>query len=201
MDLVAAVAQQENAMKAPGLTRTRRTFFAPIWVALLSAVILTLLLLAAVRVSLYLFSTTTTVVLVRHAEKAPPEYGPDPVLSAEGQERALRLARLLGEADVAAVYASDTRRAQLTASPLAARLGVTVTTRSGSDVEGLLDDIGEHHQGERVVVIGHSNTVPALVEELTRGRVDVTMTDEQYDDVYVVTVTRFGPASVLRLQY
>jgi broad specificity phosphatase PhoE len=201
MDLVAAVAQQENAMKAPGLTRTRRTFFAPIWVALLSAVILTLLLLAAVRVSLYLFSTTTTVVLVRHAEKAPPESGPDPVLSAEGQERALRLARLLGEADVAAVYASDTRRAQLTASPLAARLGVTVTTRSGSDVEGLLDDIGEHHQGERVVVIGHSNTVPALVEELTRGRVDVTMTDEQYDDVYVVTVTRFGPASVLRLQY
>jgi len=188
-------------MKAPGLTRTRRTFFAPIWVALLSAVILTLLLLAAVRVSLYLFSTTTTVVLVRHAEKAPPESGPDPVLSAEGQERALRLARLLGEADVAAVYASDTRRAQLTASPLAARLGVTVTTRSGSDVEGLLDDIGEHHQGERVVVIGHSNTVPALVEELTRGRVDVTMTDEQYDDVYVVTVTRFGPASVLRLQY
>ena len=140
-------------MKAPGLTRTRRTFFAPIWVALLSAVILTLLLLAAVRVSLYLFSTTTTVVLVRHAEKAPPESGPDPVLSAEGQERALRLARLLGEADVAAVYASDTRRAQLTASPLAARLGVTVTTRPGSDIEGLLDDIGEHHQGERVVVI------------------------------------------------
>ena len=111
------------------------------------------------------------------------------------------MARLLGEADVAAVYASDTRRAQLTASPLAARLGVTVTTRPGSDIEGLLDDIGEHHQGERVVVIGHSNTVPALVEELTRGRVDVTMTDEQYDDVYVVTVTRFGPASVLRLQY
>jgi broad specificity phosphatase PhoE len=111
-----------------------------------------------VRVSLYLFSTTTTVVLVRHAEKAPPESGPDPVLSAEGQERALRLARLLGEADVAAVYASDTRRAQLTASPLAARLGVTVTTRAGNDVEGLLDDIGEHHQGERVVVIGHSNT-------------------------------------------
>ena len=136
-------------MKAPGLTRTRRTFFAPIWVALLAAVILTLLLLAAVRVSLYLFSTTTTVVLVRHAEKAPPESGPDPVLSAEGQERALRLARLLGEADVAAVYASDTRRAQLTASPLAARLGVTVTTRAGNDVEH-----GDTFAA-LVIVIGH----------------------------------------------
>jgi broad specificity phosphatase PhoE len=188
-------------MKAPGLTRTRRTFFAPIWVALLAAVILTVLLLAAVRVSLYLFSTTTTVVLVRHAEKSPPESGPDPVLSAEGQERALRLARLLGEADVAAVYASDTRRAQLTASPLAARLGVTVTTRPGNDVGGLLDDIGEYHQGERVVVIGHSNTVPALVEQLTRGRAEVTMSDDEFDAVYVVTVTRFGPASVLRLRY
>ena len=188
-------------MKAPGITRTRRTFFAPIWVALASAVILTLLLLVAVRVSLYLFSTSTTVVLVRHAEKAPPESGSDPVLSTEGQERALRLARLLGEADVAAVYASDTRRAQLTAAPLAARLGVTVTTRAGADIEGLLEDIGEHHQGERVVVVGHSNTVPALVEELTRGRAEVTMADDEYDAVYVVTVTRFGPASVLRLRY
>jgi 2,3-bisphosphoglycerate-dependent phosphoglycerate mutase len=188
-------------MKAPGMTRTRRTFFAPIWVALLSAVVLTVLLLVAVRVSLYLFSTSTTVVLVRHAEKATPESGSDPVLSAEGQERALRLARLLGESDVAAVYASDTRRAQLTAAPLAARLGVSVTTRAGADIEGVLQDIGEHHQGERVVVVGHSNTVPALIEELTRGRAEVTLAEDEYDAVYVVTVTRFGPPSVLRLRY
>jgi broad specificity phosphatase PhoE len=198
---MARVAETGVAVKAPGLTRTRRIFFAPIWVALLSAVILTLLLFAAVRVSFYLFSTTTTVVLVRHAEQTPAESDSDPVLSAEGQERALRLARLLGEADVATVYASDTRRAQLTASPLAARLGVAVTTRAGKDVEGLLDDIGKHHQGERVVVIGHSNTVPALIELLTRGRTKVTMSHDEFDAVYLVTVTRFGPASVLRLKY
>ena len=125
----------------------------------------------------------------------------DPVLSEAGQQRALRLATMLGSEKIDAIYVSDTRRSQLTAAPLAARLGVPVTVRSGQDIEGLLADIGERHVGGRVVVVGHSNTVPVIIDKLTRGSSAVSLADEEYDALFVVTVTRFGPPALVTLRY
>jgi len=108
---------------------------------------------------------------------------------------------MLGSQEIDAIYVSDTRRSQLTAAPLAARLGVPVTIRGGKDVDGLLADIGERHVGGRVVVVGHSNTVPAIIDKLTRGATEISLADEEYDALFVVTVTRFGPPAVVTLRY
>lgn len=187
-------------MKAPKVTTGRRLFLAPLWLAAAAVVITSLVLFFVVRFSIDALGQTTSVIVLRHAEKAS-SVDEDPVLSEAGQQRALRLAQLLGSQKIDAIYVSDTRRAQLTAAPLAARLGVPLSIRSGKDIDGLLADIGARHVGGRVVVVGHSNTVPVLIAKLTRGAASVSVAEDEYDGLFVVTVTRFGPPAILTLRY
>lgn len=80
----------------------------------------------------------TTFLLVRHAEHAL-QGGmlagrmPGVQLSARGREQAAALARWLGRWDIAAVQASPQHRAQATARPVAAELGLGVETVAALD--------------------------------------------------------------------
>ncbi len=152
--------------------------------------------------------TTTTVILVRHAEKAAPgdpefvDADPiDPPLSAAGRERAEALARTLGEAGVAAVYASEYARTQQTVAPLAAAIGRQVTIHPAADTPGLVARIGDRHAGETIVVAGHSNSVPAIIAALGAGSVDPIEDEWEYDNLYVVVVEAPGKARVSTLKY
>lgn len=176
-------------------------FLAPLWVGALVAILGTVVVYGVVRVSLALFAETTTVIVLRHAERVTDPAESDPVLTAAGQERSLRLAQRLGSQPLSAIYVSDTRRTQLTAAPLAARLGRIPIVWPGRDVEGVLADIGERYVGGTVLIVGHSNTVPQFVSRLSRGRVTPTIAENEFDAMFIVTVTRFGPPSVTTLRY
>ena len=138
----------------------------------------------------------TTVVVVRHAEKGT---GADPDLTATGQARSLRLRDMLGSLPVQAVYASEFRRAQATVAPLCERGQVAPTLVPAGDPKGLATRILRDHRGENVVVVGHSNTVPAVLRALG-VTADVTIGDDDYDDLFVVTIDADG-AQLLRLHY
>lgn len=136
----------------------------------------------------------TTVIVVRHAEKAS---GPtsDPPLAPEGRLRAHTLAGLAEAAGVTAVYATPYRRTVDTGRPTADRLGVpleTVPVGEGgiaAHARALAERIRDAHGGEAVLVVGHSNTVPAIVEALTGVSIP-DLDEEEYDRVFVVV---FGP--------
>lgn len=142
----------------------------------------------------------TTIVLVRHAEKQ--QTGDDPRLTAEGEERALALAHVLGEADIDAVYATQYARTQDTAEPLARRLGVDVTVVSAesSYPADMAELISTKHRGQSVVIVSHSNTVPAIIRELGAEPIP-SIEDDEYDDLYVVTTTASGQVDLLALRY
>lgn len=186
--------------RPPRILRHRAPFLAPFWAAGVSALAALVLLFIVGKATIALAGETTTVIVLRHAEKAA-EPADDPVLSPMGVARAERLAALLGSANVAAVYASDTRRAKQTAASLAARRGLSVTVRDGKDVKGLLEEIGSRQVGRTVVVVGHSDTVPDIVAALTRGRHRVVLGEGDFDRVFIVTVTRFGPPAMTELRY
>src|SRR5512140_1322272 len=102
----------------------------------------------------------TTVILVRHAEKAAASsMSSDVPLSAAGQQRATELARVLGEAGIAAIYTTPYERTRQTAAPLAAKLGLKpVEIAAGKDyAEQMAKRIREKNVGETVLVVGHSN--------------------------------------------
>ena len=185
-------------MEAPAITRHRRPFLAPIWLPALAA-----LVAVAVGVYCYRFVSTTTVVVLRHAEKALGTID-DPPLSPEGEQRSERLALLFGErmgaGHLDAIYVTNTRRTQQSAAPLAARLHLTPVVMPAADVSATAARLLKDHRGGTVLVIGHSNTLPQLVRELSGKQIE-PIPDEDYGEIYVLSVPRFGRASLVRLKY
>lgn len=196
-------------MNAPRVARAGRPFLAPIWMAIVAAAAGVGLLAVGARLAVLWLAEPTTFILLRHADKAL-EPAADPVLTAAGEARALRLANTLGSVagggagagnPIVAVYASDTRRAQLTAAPLAERLGLETAPTPAGKPSAIVRELLRRHRGRTVVVVGHSNTVPELVAALSDGRVSPVIADDEFDSIFVVTVNRAGAASVLRLRY
>lgn len=127
-----------------------------------------------------------TALVVRHAEKSafPPH---DPLLTAAGQARSKALVHVAGEFDVTAIYSSPYIRNLQTASPLATHLGLPVTKVDADNVEALVEKVLSDHTGEVVLIVGHSNTVPAIIEEFGGNPIPL-ITKNDYDDLFIVAV-------------
>jgi len=139
----------------------------------------------------------TTVILVRHAEKVADT--DDPELSAAGKARATELVRVLGSAGITAIYSSPYIRTRTTAAPLAEHLKLKVTEMDAKNSPAFAKDILSKHPGEFVFVSGHSNTVPEIITALGASVPEIE--DWEFDNLYVVTVTAPGKATVARLKY
>ncbi len=127
------------------------------------------------------------VIAVRHAERADggsmsSTAETDPKLSAAGEARAARLAAMLADAGITAVYATEYRRTQDTARPIAERLGVKVRIHKAQDSIGLAAVLKAAHPKEIVLVVGHSNTLPQVIKAL--GGPALTIPDSEYDTIY-----------------
>jgi len=149
-------------------------------------------------------SAATVVIVVRHAE-VDADGSRDPALNEAGRARADALAGSLAAARVRAVYSTGFARTRATAAPAARTAGVDVTvtdvtaTSLGTYGADLARRILAEHRGETVLVVGHSNTVPALVEALGGGR--VTLGEAEFDRVFVLVVPASGPARVVAARY
>ena len=113
---------------------------------------------------------STTVIFVRHADTGVEMADGDPPLNERGRQRAELLADFLQDIDVDAgvnaIYASDKRRTQETAAPLAKRLNLTVEIADHLDTDGFMRDVLRDHNGEIVLIVSHSNTIAPLIDEL-----------------------------------
>lgn len=178
--------------KQPNLRR--RTFFTPLLMPVLGGAAVLILL-----GWLYSSISTTTVVLVRHAEKEL-DAGADPRLTPAGIERAQVLATMFAAAKVDALYASQFRRTNETLAPLSRVSGIATKTVDASDPELLVETILAQHRGGLVLVAGHSNTIPELIKLL--ADIDIPAVDESdYSGIYVLTLPRWGNPGLLRLNY
>lgn len=147
---------------------------------------------------------TTTVIFVRHAEKAVEEGG-DPGLSEAGHARAAELARQLVDADVVAgvdaIYSTSYRRTEETARPTADALGLAVTSYDAANTETIMDEIVRTHKGKIILVVGHSNTVPELIANMGASKKVPAIDEAEYDNIYIVTIPWFGKTKTIRLRY
>lgn len=107
-----------------------------------------------------------TYIVLRHGEKVD-DGSRDPALGEAGQARAARIAATLRDAPLEAVYATAYRRTQSTAAPAAAAHGLEVRTyEAGSPAAAFAAELRAAHPRGTVLVVGHSNTVPALAAAL-----------------------------------
>lgn len=147
---------------------------------------------------------TTTIIFVRHAERAslPAD---DPGLSDAGRVRVAELTRQLVDADVVAgidaIYSTPFRRTQETAQGLADALDLPVHIYAPDDNEAVLNTILKSHKGKIVLVVGHRNTVPTLIAELGASKKVPPINENEYDNIYVVSIPWFGKTKTIRLRY
>jgi 2,3-bisphosphoglycerate-dependent phosphoglycerate mutase len=192
-------------MKSAHVNLQRGPFLIPIWLTAMGAIVIFCIAVFALW-ALWVWATanSTVVIVIRHAEKESVSV-PDPPLSEAGQARAALLVRMFGETQGAgrldAIYTTSALRNQMTAAPLAARLGIVPIVASGDDPKRLAHRIVRENSGKRVMVIGHTNTVPDIVAALS-GRSDIPqMGEKEFGTMYIVTVPRVGHPNVLRLSY
>ena len=166
-----------------------------------------LIIYTAIAVGLAWFfesQATTTMIFVRHTEKAV-EPADDPGLSPDGQRRAAELARQLVDADVVAgidaIYSTPYRRTLETAQPTAEALGLEINRYDPSDNEAVLATILKTHKGKIILVVGHSNTVPALIADLGASKNVPAIAENEYDNIYVISIPWFGKTKTIRLRY
>jgi hypothetical protein len=157
-----------------------------------------LALIAALLAPQWALSAPAVVILVRHAEKSTTPVN-DPVLTTAGKQRAVELAHVVATwtaagASVKALFATEAKRTQLTLAPLAAATGRTVTQVMAVDTAGLVAQILAVNGGV-VVVAGHTNTLPAVIQALG-GPPGITIAETEFNRLFVVTGAGAHPAMV-----
>lgn len=125
------------------------------------------------------------VYIVRHAEKASSPAN-DPDLTAEGKARAESLANLLRKKDIQSIYSTDTKRTRQTAAPIAARTGLTVQTYTNDTLLQFLYRAID--AGKNTLIVGHSNSVPRMLRELSLPASVQSIPENDYDNLFIVVV-------------
>lgn len=142
------------------------------------------------------------VILVRHAElpgaaMAEPKILP---LSEAGAARAERLAAMLKDSGVGAIYVTDFVRTRKTAEPLARLINRELTVLPKGDARELVERIRKDHAGQTVLLVGHTDTLPGLLKALGHP-VDITIEPQDFTNLFVVMPRIEGAPTFLRLRY
>lgn len=139
----------------------------------------------------------STIFLARHAEKAEAAADPkNPELSAAGRARAASLARMLKDAGIAAIFATEFARTQQTAEEVHRATGAAIIIVPAKDTPALVEKL-KAVEGN-ALVIGHSNTLPEIIKALGAAKT-VTIAESDYDDLFIWK--RSAPGDLVRLRY
>jgi broad specificity phosphatase PhoE len=144
-------------------------------------------------------TSETTIILVRHAEK-DPSGGADPQLSAEGKLRADSLVRVFKSIKADEMYSTPYIRTKETLKPWATKAGIEVKTYDPRNLKGFADEL-KALKGKTVVVAGHSNTTPALVNFLLGTDKYQALDDSVYSKIWILTVKADGTISDKVIEY
>jgi broad specificity phosphatase PhoE len=139
----------------------------------------------------------TTVIVVRHAESV--QGGEDPPLTEAGTARAKALAEALKNANIAAVFVTKYARSKDTAQFVVAQTKAPVFIVEAKAYGDLAAKIRSGYANKTVLVVGHSNTVPEIVKELT-GAEYPQIKHEDNSPMFIVTIDE-ERKSVIAAQY
>ncbi|MFC2096799.1 phosphoglycerate mutase family protein [Bacteroidota bacterium] len=132
----------------------------------------------------------TTIFLVRHAEKEN-DGSRDPELNKKGEERADKLCEMLIKSEITAIYSTNYKRTKNTAAPLAKKTDIEIQIYKPND-KSVIKDIIDKNKGSNILIVGHSNTIPKLVNQLINKEKYVDLTDDEYNKLFVVSLTENG---------
>lgn len=129
-------------------------------------------------------NTITKIFVVRHAEKVD-DGTKDPPLSEAGVKRADNLAKMLADCKVEALFSTQFKRTMQTLAPISVQQKIPIVTYNPSD-KVFVRELLKANKGKTIVISGHSNTAPMLVNSLLKVNKYDQLPDSEYSNVWVV---------------
>lgn len=152
-------------------------------------------------------ATALTILLVRHAEREPTtRENPDPPLTDAGRRRAHAQIEAVGRAGIDAIYTTQFRRTRQTAEPLARHLKINpIVATAGGDAKEHARELARRvlteHCGGVVLVVGHSDTLPALMAAFGVAS-PPSIGQDQFDSLFAVIAWGSGePSGLVQARY
>jgi phosphohistidine phosphatase SixA len=140
---------------------------------------------------------TTTIFLVRHAEKI--DASTNPKLSPIGEKRAIALAHVLKDSKLTHIHSTNYIRTKETAKPCAELYDIETTIYNPRKLKELAKNIKS--KGGIHLVVGHSNTTPEMVKHLGGDPGNKIDESKEFDRIYVVVISNNGEVSSSLLRY
>jgi broad specificity phosphatase PhoE len=143
--------------------------------------------------STIVFAQKTTYILIRHAEKDTTTTGStmmnaDPPLSKAGEARAQKLITALQAYTTDAVYSTNYKRTIHTVQPIANSINKQVIIYSPKDMNYFASQLLKE-KDKTILIAGHSNTTPALVNLLIKKEEYKSLDESVYNKIFIVTIT------------
>ena len=143
---------------------------------------------------------TVVIFMVRHAEKNIAG-GSNADLDAVGRGRAKALAGILKKMKIQKFYSTDVPRTKNTAKPLAELRKKPVEIYDPKKHKELFESILNTQKGNKILVVGHSNTVPQMLNILRGSTDEKDIPDNEYSRLYIISVKKMGEAKVTLINF
>ncbi len=130
---------------------------------------------------------SSTFYLIRHAEKVRTNKSDrNSALNEKGIIRALNWKEYFINKDISKIYSTNYKRTLETVKPIQEAIGLTAILYSPSSID--YKDFISSNEGEVVLIVGHSNTIPNFVNELINDQVYDQIDDLNNSNLYVVNL-------------
>jgi phosphohistidine phosphatase SixA len=126
----------------------------------------------------------TVIYLIRHAEKADASANPN--LSAAGLQRANNWALMFQDVAFDAFYSTNYNRTLQTIQPIADINEKEVTQYDPASF--VLANVISNHAGKNVFIVGHSNTIPQLINGYLGADIYSTIPETEFGHLYKITI-------------
>ncbi len=132
---------------------------------------------------------TSVYYFIRHAEKDRSDStNKNPSLTIQGLERANKWAVFFKDKNIAAVYSTNYIRTQQTALPIAKEQNIEIISYTAKEL--ISEKFIANNKGKNIVIVGHSNTTPELVNSLLGERKYKDIADSENNNLFVVTLNK-----------
>jgi 2,3-bisphosphoglycerate-dependent phosphoglycerate mutase len=127
---------------------------------------------------------TTQYYFIRHAEKADSSKNPD--LSEKGLERALEWKALFSAIQFDAVYSTDFKRTLQTIHQIVVENDQLLKLYNPQILD--IETFKKETKGKTILIVGHSNTIPKMVNQLIKENKYGDIAENQFGNLYIVTL-------------
>ena len=132
---------------------------------------------------------TSVYYFIRHAEKDRSDpTNKNPSLTIQGLERANKWALFFKDKNIAAVYSTNYKRTQQTALPIAKEQNLEIISYTAKEL--ISEKFIANNKGKNIVIVGHSNTTPELVNSLLGEKKYEDIADSENNNVFIVTLNK-----------